>query len=153
MAIWQYSFLVIPNVVFEKGNLRQFLDEDGVFDDESCWLMEPIKTDFFNDIERILPKNRSWSDEIVLFGNEDSNRFEVYKDENENVVSVSFRIDYTSDYEEILRSLVDFVSMNGLGILNERLELISNNFTTVKSHIEHSEHHHIYEKLKTKHDE
>lgn len=150
MAIWQYSFLVIPKIVFNNGGIKSYLDEDGFLDDEACWLIQPNKVDFFNSIEKILPRNSSWSNEIILFGNQESNCFEVYKNECNEVVSVSFRIDYTSEYEGILRSIIEFMAMNELVILDEKLELVDNNFVAIRSLIEQSDQQAALEKLSNK---
>jgi hypothetical protein len=125
MAIWQYNFTVIPKSTFARGDvsLKDYLDEDGFLDDESCWLIEPIKTDFFDEIGQILPKKTSWSTDIILFGNQESNRFEVYKNENDIVISVSFRVDYTSEYEGILKAIISFVEMHVLAIVDKKMKL------------------------------
>lgn len=154
MAIWQYNFTLIPKEALKKGtsHLEKHLDEEGFLDDESCWLIEPLKVNFFNKIEILLPRNKSWSDDIILFGNQDSNRFEVYKNINDNVISVSFRIDYTSEYEEILRGIINFVQLNNLIILDEKMKLLDNNFISIKHHIENSEQRFVYDKLSNKKD-
>ena len=154
MAIWQYNFTVVPKSTFARGDvsLKDYLDEDGFLDDESYWLIEPIKTDFFDEIGQILRKKTSWSTDIILFGNQESNRFEVYKNENDIVISVSFRVDYTSEYEDILRAIISFVEMHDLAILDEKMKLLDNNFVAIKSHIENSEQCIVYEKLSNKKD-
>lgn len=148
MAIWQYNFTIVPRNILNC--LKKYVDKDGWLDDESCWLENPIKADFFKEIEQILPKRKSWNTDIILYGNQESNRFEVYKNESDTVISVSFRIDYTSEYEDILRSLLAFIEMNGLVILDEKLEFLDNNFIAIKSHIEKSEQQDVYERLKNK---
>lgn len=147
MAIWQYSFLVIPKIVIDNGGVKPYIDEDGFLDDEACWLIKPLNVDFFNSFENILPRSDSWSTEIMLFGNQESNRFEIYKNENNEVTSVSFRLDHTTEYEEILRSIIHFIAMNGLVILDEKLELIDNNYITIKSLVEQSDQQATFEKL------
>lgn len=153
MAIWQYNFIVIPKTIFDgKSGLETYIDKEGFLDDDVCWLKEPINIDFFNQIEQFLPRNKSWSNDIVLFGDQDSNRFEVYKNKDDIVISVSFRIDYTSEYEDILRSVINFIEMNNLAILDEKLNLLSNNYLTIKSQIENSDQQTIYRKLSDKKD-
>jgi hypothetical protein len=149
MAIWQYNFIVIPKSVFDRkdGSLENYLDAEGFLDDESCWLFEPVEVDFFEEMKKVLPENKSWSNDIILFGNQDSNRLEVYKNESNQVISVSFRIDYTTEYEDILRSIIRFIELNDLAILDENLELLDNNFITIKTHIENSDRRNILRRL------
>ena len=149
MAIWQYNLTVLPKSIFDKEyfSLEQFIDEDGFLDDESCWLTEPTRANFFNEIEHFLPRNKSWSTNIILFGNQNSNRFEIYKNVDDFVISVSFRIDYTSEYEDILRAIISFIEMRKLVILDEEMRLLDSNFVTIKSHIEASNQRKAYEDL------
>ena len=76
----------------------------------------------------------------------------MYKNENDIVISVSFRVDYTSEYEDILRAIISFVEMHDLAILDEKMKLLDNNFVAIKSHIENSEQRIVYEKLSNKKD-
>lgn len=139
MAIWQYTFRVLqkesveilsPDLNFGKCN--------DVFDDESYWKLNPVKGDFFNAVQKILPRTSSWSNDIDLFGNQESNCFEVLFDKDGYVLSVSFRIDFTSKYENILSHIIEFCGLNGLIILDESLNIVPWDFDHIRGVIRNS---------------
>lgn len=87
MGLWQYTFQILPKRSFSvlKDNVQLF-DENNLFDDEPYWKFEPINKNYFEGVERLLMKGKSWSKEIYLFGIEKSNCLEVLFDiQTENV--------------------------------------------------------------------
>ncbi|MEM1122406.1 MAG: hypothetical protein AAGJ18_18310, partial [Bacteroidota bacterium] len=122
----------------EVYSLQSLIDNDGFLDDEILWLNNSYKVCDFVDIGKILKKEKSWSDLIILYGNQDSNRFEVYTNEDEIVFSVSFRIDMRTNYEEILRKLIEFFIAHNFVILDENLKKVPLNFLSFKTTIENS---------------
>ncbi|THF48480.1 MULTISPECIES: hypothetical protein [Flavobacterium] len=148
MAIWQYTFQVLPkesvNTLAEDFSFN-YTDEG--FDDELFWENYPLKKGFFNKINSILEKTKSWSNDIDLYGNQESNCFEVLSDNEGNVLSVSFRLDFTSNYESILRHILEFCSLNGLVILDEGLNIVPLNHGQVLSVIRNSQQMKRYKEL------
>jgi hypothetical protein len=137
MSLCQVGFFVLPGKCFLKSYQEHTLEitDEHYFDDARYWKAEQVPCDFFAEIGSILPINASWNEMITLYGEQDSNRFEVFSD-GKNVESVSFRIDFTSNYEDILRDLIEFFIMNDLVILDNNLEKIPLNFDSVRSVIE-----------------
>ncbi len=136
MALWQYSLIVIPH---SSDVERLELDEDGYFDDEYHWLRSSITKDVFNPMEEILPLGKSWDEELLLYGEENSHRFTVYFEEGDKVVCVTFRIDFTQEYEDILRLIIEFLVANNLAIVDTtQLQILSPNYETIKHTIESS---------------
>lgn len=135
MALWQYSFYVLPKEGVQNlsSNFRFEKDNDG-FDDAPYWIDQQIDKSFFNDITHILPIGRSWSKNIDLYGNEESNCLEVLSKIN-LIISVSLRIDFTSHYQNILRQLLEFFILKGLIIVDEELNLLPNNLLIIKEKI------------------
>jgi hypothetical protein len=129
MAIWQISFFITP----ESGiswHLMAKINEENLFDDSDTWLKEQISPNFFESIDAILPKSISWCNKISLFGAENGNRLEVL--ENDQIVeSVSLRIDFTSDYEDVLRQIIEFCALNGLRIVSSNFEILPLNFEAI----------------------
>jgi len=146
MAIWQYNFYIIPKFNETIDNLSDFRDEDGLFDDEVIWHIRSVSPSLFNNINKILPIGKSWSEYLILFGHEETNCFEIFH-ENDIVDSVSFRIDFRSDYEYILHSILDFVQLNDLQILDEELNIIKPNSVTIENLIKNSQQYKMYYKL------
>lgn len=138
MALWQYTFHVLPNKSLELHSLGlSFKREEDGFDDAAIWRVQKIKPDFFKDIDYILPQGKSWSKNIDLYGDQESNCFEVLFEKN-IVVSVSFRINFIDNYNDVLNALIEFCIYKGLIIIDEELKVVPLNFETIKSIIEYS---------------
>ena len=150
MALWQYTFQVLPGESFSvlKDN-KPFSFEDDLFDDELYWKFTPINKNHFDEIGRILNKNKSWSEKVDLYGNLETNCLELfYNTQTHEVESVSFRIDFTSDFEMILKELVEFFILQGFIILDESFQLVPLNYEIVRSVIGNSQQLKIYSELK-----
>lgn len=139
MALWQYTFQVLPKESIEVLSPDHYLKK-GVsgFDDEPYWKLNPVNKIAFYSIQEILPKTKSWSNEIELYGNQDSNCFEVLFDNKGEVLSASFRIDFRSSYEKILSQIIEFCLLNGLVILDEGLNIVPLNHEQVQSVVRNS---------------
>jgi hypothetical protein len=152
MALWQYTFQVITKESFEflhKDFIPSFGDYG--FDDEPYWRLKLIDKSYFERIDTIIEKNKSWSNEVDLYGYQESNCFEVFFEVETNVViSVSFRIDFTSDYEQVLSSIIEFCILKGLIVLDEKLKVVPLNLELSKSIIENSPQVKKYNELNNK---
>ncbi len=136
MALWQNTFFILPSEsIVNSESFR--LDEDNCFDDSVFWGKMKIDSSVFDNIELLLPKAKSWSNDLSIYGNENSHRLDVLC-EKEHVVSVSFRIDFTSDYEYILRGIIEFCILKAFIILNEHLNIVPLNFEAIKNIIDNS---------------
>lgn len=150
MALWQYAFHIFTKESFDSLHLRfpLSLAKFG-FDDEAYWQFKAIDKSYFYDIGVILKKGKSWSNEIDLYGNQESNCLEVFFDSTSNVIkSVSFRIDFTSNYEIILRNIIEFCILKKLIILDENLQAVVLNYEIAKSIIENAPQKRKYNKLR-----
>jgi hypothetical protein len=126
MSLNQVNFFVLPEYYLDNiiAHVDSELDGEVFFDDELIWNKYKKHYSMFNSINDILPLNISWSKNIILFGDETSNRLEVLFNENGTILSVSFRIDVTSNYEIILIRLLDFYKSNNLVVIDEELNLL-----------------------------
>lgn len=149
MAIWQYNFTLIPRASFLDKSLNVHFDMDGLFEDNIYWDLVSINIDFFSDIDAIIPKGKSWSNNIILFGSEKANCFEVYKDE-QKVKSVSFRVDFSSNYEDFLRGVIEFALLKNLLIVDEEYNILEPNFLSINKLIESSPQFLKYKQLSSK---
>lgn len=151
MAIWQYTFHVLhKESVSSLSNDYFFNHDDEGFDDELFWRKYPLKKNFFYEINSVLKRATSWSNYIDLYGNQESNCFEVLFDERDNVLSVSFRIDFRSNYKSIVRHIIEFCILNGLIILDEDLNIAPLNYEQVENIIETSSQVKKYNELSEK---
>jgi hypothetical protein len=82
MAIWQCEFFILPksdayDLQYDRqcGNIK-------LFEDDKYWKKAKIKKEIFSEISRLLKPEKSWSNEIDLYGSENGNRLEVFFDAN-----------------------------------------------------------------------
>lgn len=136
MALWQVGFFILPKESIEYLDSFEVSDEH-TFDDTSFWKTKKINPSFFNPIGFFLPQSKSWAKYLTIYGDENSNRFEIVS-ENNIVESVSFRVDFTSDYESVLNEIIEFCILNGLIILDEGLNLVPLNFELANSSIKNA---------------
>lgn len=122
MALWQYVFNLIPEGIMENESL---LDEEGWFDPDFLWKRRKENLDIFNEIKDLLPLSRSWSEYIIQFGNLESNCMEIYRNDDDDFISsASFRIDFRTDYVDILRKILQICESNKILALNEEFEIM-----------------------------
>ena len=119
------------------NNKSVVFDDNGctVFDDSVFWKGDTIN--FIDQIEEILPRKKSWSKNLFLFGDEESNEFSIFY-ENNKVVSVSFRLDFRTNYEIVLRMIIELCIINQYIIIDEKIKLVELNFNSIKQQIEDS---------------
>ena len=124
MAIWQYRFVIVPKkaLTLEK-NKFQANSNDEFSDDEVFWLRSPVKVDVFDEVVNILPKGDSWSQNLIVFGNLESNCLEVYH-ENDLVESASFRVDFRMDFKNILDKVINFIQLRHFSIIDEDWKIV-----------------------------
>jgi len=139
MALWQYTFFIVPNTdllnLSVGANLNNNLE---YFDFKEFWIYKPFKPDYFDSFEKLLPKNKSWSKNIILFGKEDTNCIEVLI-EHGIVINLTIRIDYTTEYKCLLAELIEFCILKGFVILDEELNIVSLRLLDLVALIENSE--------------
>ena len=151
MAIWQYTFLILPKESIEVLSTDYHFEKSKEgFDDEAYWKLNSIHRDFFYALQKFLPKEKSWSNEIDLYGNQESNCLEVLFDKEGNVVSVSFRLDFRNSYEKLLSQILEFCCLNGLIILDEDLNIVFGHYEQVQKTIEDSPQARRYHELSEK---
>jgi hypothetical protein len=146
MALWQISFFVIPNEGIESNSAFKRSNE-GLFDDSKFWSQLAIHPNIFEPIENFLPKlNKSWGKYLTIYGSEDGNRLEVIS-ERGCVESVSFRVDFTSNYEDILAELIEFFIFKSMIVLDQNLNVVPLNLESFKNLIQNSEQANVYAQL------
>ena len=132
MALWQISFFIIPKDGLDShASLSK--NEDGLFDDSTYWRGN-IDPSVFDSLTDFLSLGKSWSENIIQYGSLDSNVFEVGVRANK-VGAVSFRIDFRSDYESVLREIIEICQKNKFLILTSDLELMHLNYEGINAYI------------------
>lgn len=145
MAVWQYGFLVIPKEGLSNDLFNQQLGEE-YFDDSPFWKGLDYTIDAFRGIEKVLPKRKSWSNNVVLFGHEESSCIEVLLEAG-FVVSVSFRIDFSSSYQALLDEVNEFFILKGFLLIDESRMVVPLNIIKIKRVIETSSQYQKYREI------
>ena len=149
MALWQYTFHALPKESVDKFSTHLISNNIDGFDDIIFWADNAMNKNIFHCINDILPKGKSWCNEIDLYGDQESNCLEVLF-ERDIVESVSFRIDFTSNYEFVLSQLIQFFILNGFVIVDEGINMLPLNFEVIKSVIEQSSQAKMYSVFSSK---
>lgn len=140
MALWQKSYFIVPKksdyYLFENQNLKSFKDDD-FFDDELLWNKYNFDVNILKVLESILMKNKSWSNNIFLFGSEESNCIEILVI-NKEIKSFNLRVDFTTNYQKFLKNFITFCSLNDLVLIDEQLIVLYPNFDDIESNIKNS---------------
>lgn len=143
MAIWQCEFFVLP-----KNDTYDLQYSDiKLFEDDKYWKKAKIKKEIFSEISRLLKPEKSWSNEIDLYGSENGNRLQVLFDANNIIESVTFRIDFGSEYEAVLRGIISLCEKNGFCIIDGNLNNLKLSFNTIKETINKSQNKEFLQNL------
>ena len=70
MALWQYQFTIIPNHYI----LKDISNEEFEYE---LWEYANMHKEDFMQVNSFLPKTKSWSEYLDIYGNIDSNCLEV----------------------------------------------------------------------------
>jgi hypothetical protein len=83
MAIWQYSFHVLPKHEIDVHNLNfsLFCREEG-FDSPPFWKERQCDKHLFDPLSTILQKEKSWANYFDLYGDKDSTCVKVLHEPN-----------------------------------------------------------------------
>lgn len=138
MALWQYHCYLVPNIDFLSERLKYLKKEDDLLEDDILWNEYQSSKSLFNPLNHLLEKSQSWSKDIELYGHQEHNCIEILS-QGEKVVSVSFRIDFTNDYTDLLEQIIEFCICKGLAILDDHCNILPMNVLSIKSLIESSD--------------
>lgn len=136
MALWQIGFFILPHDALDNQEFFN-ISEEHCFDDSPCWIPKKMPVSMFDPIGSFLPKSKSWADYLIMFGTENSNRLTIVQ-EAHLIESVSFRIDFTSAYSDVLRQIIEFCIQNRLIILDNDLRGVPLNFEAAKRVVENA---------------
>lgn len=134
MAIWQYHMFLIPeeeaSSYYPKDNFvpRQALDEI------EWWKYRQLGIDSFEAFKDLLSQNKSWSNDIILFGDESSDCIELVVEENK-IVEISIRVDLRKKYSLFINTLCEFAQKHKCLILSGELKIIAPNEIAINQDI------------------
>jgi hypothetical protein len=106
MATWQFSAVLIPASWAEENsfNSSALYDEEG-YDTESAWKDRQPDSQFKAVLGEILPPSKSWSEDLLTWGNEKEHDIQVWF-ENETIDGIHIRLDLNQNLNEIIIKVV-----------------------------------------------
>lgn len=120
MAIWQFGFLIIPEMMVLKkynGNLDDMKSIN--FEDFTFWNGYYISESSIEKISKIMNQIQSWSDDIKQFGSLEETCIELLFEKN-RLIEVSIRLDLRNLTSDILLTVIDFINDNNALILTQK---------------------------------
>ena len=147
MAIWQCEFFILPKSDTYDLQYDPQYSDIRLFEDDKYWKKAKIKKEVFCEISHLLKPEKSWSNEIDLYGSENGNRLEVFFDANNIIESVTFRIDFRSEYEAVLRGIISLCEKNGFCIIDNNLKNLKLSFNAIKEAINKSKNKEFFTEL------
>lgn len=135
MAIWQYKGFILPKELVDSFFEREAKISENDFDNINWWGNYKIgKQNFIVAFGHLIHEEKSWSDEIIQFGNLSSTCIEVIYENNE-MVEVSFRIDLRKSFTSFLIMLESFLKENDCYALNSNLLILGQESESIKQDI------------------
>ncbi len=151
MSIYQNSYFIVPRrgnySLFEGLNLKSFLEDDTLFEDDLFWdnLRLPIK-EFESYLRKNFLEDASWSDDLKIYGNNETNCIKLIF-ENGFVNSVSFRVNFKTDYSKFLNKLIEFCERNNLLVVDNDLNILYLDYQVIVDNINSSKAFENYKKF------
>jgi hypothetical protein len=139
MSVYQNTYFIVPKegnyTLFEGLNLNSFMEEDGLFEDDLFW--ENLNYQY-KKYENYLINNfeigESWSKDLKIFGDNDINCLKVFVEDG-LIASVSYRINFKTDYSNFLEKVIDFCKLNNFLITDNELNILSLDIETLNNNI------------------
>ncbi len=146
MAIWQYNLFVLPQEeIYSYFGQTNIIRNDDL-NDINWWKYRQLNIEWFDVFNDLLTRNKSWSKDIILWGDESSNCVLVLIENNE-ILEISIRIDLRSNFDFFLRLICNFTQRHECALLNNELEIFSPDFVIIKENIIKSKVHNFLEQL------
>jgi hypothetical protein len=107
VAIWQVPIEFIPALWAKENDYKSdsLYDEEG-FDTTCAWKEHQPKKDLEKIFGQILPKAKSWDEELTLWGSDKIHDIHVWH-ENGLVFSIGFRLDLREKVTSIMGALIE----------------------------------------------
>ena len=131
MALNQKKYFVIPNQNdisdrIIKSKLEIIDNKVFMFEDDFFWeRYDKASSDKIVDsISKEIKQNKSWSEDLLLFGDEDGSCIKILI-ENLKIVSFTFDIDYKSNFYFFIRRVFFLCKENDLLILDDDFNILN----------------------------
>ena len=141
MAIWQCDFYILPS------NSDEAVLNLEIFDDSIFWHKVSVNKEIFNSVASVLPQVKSWSDSLDIYGNLEDSCMQISFDNNGLVDGALLRINFTSEYKDILKFIISFCIKNDFEILTSDLSKLPLLYSKIDQYIAGSKRKEKFMKL------
>ena len=102
MATWQFDIALVPIAALaaDPDLLAKSVTADGI-ESGPWWSEYREESDLEDKLNQILPKGKSWHDDLSVWGDEEGNRIDLFRDKGV-LESLSVRIDARVDKADFL---------------------------------------------------
>lgn len=112
MALWQFDCMIIPNK-------NVFMDTKS--DEILSWRDIKMSSDIGKIAQSILPLSKSWSEEILIYGDNDSTCIKLIL-EKEKMEEIMIRLDLRDLTKKMLMNIIEFINtISGKVLYNEKV--------------------------------
>ena len=129
MAILQCDFYILPS------NSDEAVLNLEAFDDSTFWHKVSVNKEIFNSVASVLPQVKSWSDSLDIYGNLEDSCMQISFDNNRLVDGALLRINFTSEYKDILKFIISFCAKNDFEILTSELQKLPLLYSKIDQYI------------------
>jgi hypothetical protein len=118
MAVWQYDFAVVPRdeIAAINGGIPVALTSEQ-FEKVESWKDSQPAPYFEREFSEWRPEMKSWAPTIRMWGEEDSNRIDVFY-ENNKIACIEFRVELRSINNRFIELLASFARENNCLIVS-----------------------------------
>jgi len=125
VATWQFTIALIPTLWAEEHgfNCSDLYDVEG-YDTAIAWAENQPTEGFEALLSKILPESKSWSNNLLCWGDEKSNDIQVWHEDNK-VEEIHVRLDLNQNLNEFIGKLVDLANSLNCSFFYPELRYIS----------------------------
>lgn len=106
MAVWQFLIELIPRDWAEKNSYNAgLLQSDEEYETRIAWESRQPEIDVVPVLSRILPLSESWHNDLISFGDNQSDDIEVWH-QDQAIDGISIRIDLKKDVKRTVVRVV-----------------------------------------------
>ena len=110
MALWQVELMIIPKErIIENTNVEEINIAD-------LWNGNKIKENSINQVEQVLKRNKSWSEDIVQLGDTSETVIEIVYD-NDMIEEITCRLDLRNITKKVVETILNFIDINNLAVI------------------------------------
>lgn len=140
MATYQFTIELLPETWAKNNNYSaKSLYDNGQYDSVIAWENQIINTEIDNIISNILPKNNSWSSDLLIWGNEENNDIQIYTSTKGHIESFIVRLDLRRELDDYINKIVSLANeLNCIFFVPEFKKIINANKQDLYTYIQRS---------------